>query len=116
MTKRPVLAIWLVERFGGRYRRHELAGDLLEQLHNGRSRAWLWGQALYAIAARVASRTRSGRMPPATSPSVTRHGFGRYWHEYRGALAFLLLIAVFRSAWADWVYVPTGSMNPTILE
>jgi signal peptidase I len=22
----------------------------------------------------------------------------------------------FRSAWADWVYVPSGSMNPTILE
>ena len=22
----------------------------------------------------------------------------------------------FRSAWAGWVYVPSGSMNPTILE
>lgn len=45
-----------------------------------------------------------------------RHGLRRYWHEYRSALALLLLFAVFRSAWADWVYVPTGSMNPTILE
>lgn len=25
------------------------------------------------------------------------------------------LRAASRSAWADWVYVPTGSMNPTIL-
>jgi signal peptidase I len=40
----------------------------------------------------------------------------RYWHEYRGFAVFLLLMLGFRSAWADWVYVPTGSMNPTILE
>ena len=40
----------------------------------------------------------------------------RWWHEYRGTLLFLFLMLVFRSAWADWVSVPTGSMNPTILE
>ncbi len=40
----------------------------------------------------------------------------RHWQDYRGLLAFLLLMLGFRSAWADWVYVPTGSMNPTILE
>jgi signal peptidase I len=28
----------------------------------------------------------------------------------------LFLMLVFRSAWADWMTVPTGSMNPTILE
>jgi signal peptidase I len=40
----------------------------------------------------------------------------RYWRNYHGLLIFLLLMSGFRSAWADWVYVPTGSMNPTILE
>ena len=40
----------------------------------------------------------------------------RWWHEYRATLLFLFLMLVFRSAWADWVSVPTGSMNPTILE
>lgn len=40
----------------------------------------------------------------------------RYWQDYRGLLTFLLLMLGFRSAWADWVYVPTGSMNPTIIE
>ncbi|HET7809401.1 MAG TPA: signal peptidase I [Steroidobacteraceae bacterium] len=39
-----------------------------------------------------------------------------WWHEYRGTLVFLLLMFSFRSAWADWVTVPTGSMNPTIIE
>lgn len=40
----------------------------------------------------------------------------RQAHEYRGLLIFLVLMCGFRSAWADWVYVPSGSMNPTILE
>jgi signal peptidase I len=41
---------------------------------------------------------------------------GRAWREYRTTLLFLLLMLCFRSAWADWVTVPSGSMNPTILE
>jgi signal peptidase I len=40
----------------------------------------------------------------------------RLWREYRTALLFLVLMLCFRSAWADWVTVPTGSMNPTVLE
>jgi signal peptidase I len=39
-----------------------------------------------------------------------------WWREYRSTLLFLVLMLGFRSAWADWVMVPTGSMNPTILE
>ena len=40
----------------------------------------------------------------------------RFWRECRGVLVFALLLFGFRSAWADWVDVPSGSMNPTILE
>jgi signal peptidase I len=40
----------------------------------------------------------------------------RLWHENRTLLLFLFLMLTFRSAWADWVTVPTGSMNPTIIE
>jgi signal peptidase I len=36
--------------------------------------------------------------------------------EYRGFIAFLVLIGVFRTAVADWNPVPTGSMRPTIQE
>jgi signal peptidase I len=39
-----------------------------------------------------------------------------WWRNYRSTLLFLFLMLGFRSAWADWVTVPTGSMNPTILE
>jgi len=38
------------------------------------------------------------------------------WREYRNFAIFAFLLLTFRSAWADWVHVPTGSMNPTILE
>ncbi len=40
----------------------------------------------------------------------------RAWQQNRGTLLFLALMFCFRSAWADWVRVPTGSMNPTIVE
>jgi signal peptidase I len=34
----------------------------------------------------------------------------------KSLLLFIGLMCVFRSACADWMYVPTGSMNPTIVE
>jgi signal peptidase I len=40
----------------------------------------------------------------------------RAWQQNRSMLLFLALMFCFRSAWADWVRVPTGSMNPTIIE
>ena len=46
----------------------------------------------------------------------TLAGLGAWWRNYRSTLLFLCLLLGFRSAWADWVTVPTGSMNPTILE
>jgi signal peptidase I len=48
--------------------------------------------------------------------TATLERLGTLWREYRAALLFLLLMLCFRSAWADWVTVPSGSMNPTILE
>ncbi len=40
----------------------------------------------------------------------------RIFSEYKSLLLFFGLMLVFRSAVADWMYVPTGSMNPTIVE
>ena len=36
--------------------------------------------------------------------------------ENRSLLVFFGLMLMFRSAVADWMYVPSGSMNPTIVE
>jgi signal peptidase I len=46
----------------------------------------------------------------------TRQKLRAWWRNYRSTLLFLCLLLGFRSAWADWVTVPTASMNPTILE
>lgn len=42
--------------------------------------------------------------------------FTRLWKENKSLLLILLLMFVFRSSFADWNTVPTGSMKPTILE
>ena len=38
------------------------------------------------------------------------------WRENKTFLLFITLMMVFRSAFADWNEVPTGSMRPTIVE
>jgi signal peptidase I len=38
------------------------------------------------------------------------------WRENKSFLLFIVLMFVFRSAVADWNEVPTGSMQPTIVE
>jgi signal peptidase I len=35
--------------------------------------------------------------------------------EYRGLLLFISLLMIFRTSYADWSPVPTGSMEPTIV-
>src|SRR5215208_5826666 len=40
----------------------------------------------------------------------------KVWKENKSLLVFLALMFVFRSSFADWNTVPTGSMKPTILE
>ncbi len=51
MTERaaPKIVLWLLEHWGSAYHGEALAGDLIEQYREGRSRAWLWRQAIAAI-------------------------------------------------------------------
>lgn len=45
-----------------------------------------------------------------------RHRLLSIWQENKSLAIFLVLMFSFRSAFADWNEVPTGSMKPTILE
>jgi len=38
------------------------------------------------------------------------------WHNNKGFMLFLGLMFVFRSAVADWSYIPSSSMNPTLIQ
>lgn len=106
----PRLAAWLLDSLGHRYRRESLAGDLIEEFGSGRSAGWYWWQVLQALAAAAGSAVHSSRQ---TKPP---RRLTRYWLDYRAAVLFLALMGGYRSAWADWVRVPSGSMNPTIVE
>ena len=115
----PRAATWLLEHLGGCYCREPLSGDLIEEFRAGRSAAWYWRQVLQAIAADIGSarRCRGCRTSRCRESSPRRaNRLVRYWLDYRLVLLFLMLMGGYRSAWADWVRVPTGSMNPTILE
>jgi hypothetical protein len=57
----PKFAFWLLEQWGSPYHNESLAGDLLEQYQEGRSRAWCWGQVTAAI---VIARARFIRRLP----------------------------------------------------
>jgi hypothetical protein len=43
---RPLLALWLLERFDSCGAREALIGDLVEEIAQGRSRLWVWQQIL----------------------------------------------------------------------
>ena len=38
------------------------------------------------------------------------------WRNHKGFMLFVGLMFVFRSAVADWNYVPSSSMNPTLVQ
>jgi signal peptidase I len=51
-----------------------------------------------------------------TSANRMKRWLARNWREWRSFPIFFGLMAVFRSAVADWMVVPSGSMNPTLME
>jgi hypothetical protein len=57
----PKLALYLLVRWGSPYQRESLAGDVIEQWHQGRSAAWCWRQVFVAI---LAARIRSVQRVP----------------------------------------------------
>jgi hypothetical protein len=57
----PRLALYLLDRWGSPYHRESLAGDVIEQWHQGRSAAWCWRQVALAI---LAARMRSVEQMP----------------------------------------------------
>jgi hypothetical protein len=61
----PRFALWIVERYGSSYNSESLAGDLIEQFHQGESRWWLWKQVVIAILITRVGRIRQILLLPA---------------------------------------------------
>ncbi len=63
MTRRaPVLATWLLERFGVKQQNEALIGDLAEEYQAGKSAAWYWWQTLVAISVAVPRDIRQHKL------------------------------------------------------
>ena len=46
----------------------------------------------------------------------SRYSIVRFWRWVRPIIAVIVVLSAVRSSVADWNDVPTGSMNPTIVE
>lgn len=55
-------------------------------------------------------------LSPAVTPATLKAQALAFWRSMRGLVIFLVLMSLFRSAIADHMRVPTGSMNPTVIE
>jgi len=57
-------------------------------------------------------------VPAASSLTSKALGFGRkLWRQWRVTVLIIIFVVIpVKSSLADWNWVPTGSMNPTILE
>jgi hypothetical protein len=82
----PALALWLLKSCGSAYHGESLAGDLIEQYGEGRSRAWLWRQVAVAI---VAGRLRFLRRIPWTTACAM---LSRILAEVAAVLALTLIV------------------------
>lgn len=56
----PKLAAWLLDKLGYLRRNPALFGDLLEEFHSGRSKAWYWRQTGVVIATGIRANTSEG--------------------------------------------------------
>jgi hypothetical protein len=62
-TPSVALATWMLDHLTLGSRNDSLSGDLLEELHAGRSAAWYWRQTFSAIAGTLSTKSRDYLVP-----------------------------------------------------
>ena len=82
----PQLATWLLKKCGSPYHGDSLAGDLIEQYREGRSRRWYWKQITAAI---LIARVRAIRTLPWTA---VRRVLSRLLAETAAVLALVVIV------------------------
>jgi hypothetical protein len=82
----PGLALWFLKHWGSPYHRESLAGDLIEQYQEGRSKAWCWKQVAVAV---LVARGQFIRALPWT---FTRRVLCRLLAEIAAVLALAVIM------------------------
>ena len=77
-TLSTALATWMLDHLTLGARNESLSGDLLEELHSGRSTAWYWRQTLASIAITLSTRTRAYTHASAQTDRSPRHSRRRH--------------------------------------
>jgi hypothetical protein len=98
----PQVALWLLKHGGSRYHSEALAGDLIEQYQEGRSRAWCWKQVAAAIL--VARGQYIRELPWAAAGRV----LSRLLAEIAAVLALAVIVDQARRA-----HSPAQMLTPT---
>ncbi len=68
------MAMWLIKTWGSPHYRNDLLGDLVEQYRAGRSRAWCWRQAAWALWLPRAAAFRSSPWMAAVKALILAFG------------------------------------------
>jgi hypothetical protein len=99
----PKIAAWLLRKWGSRYHAESLAGDLIEQYREGRSRAWYWKQAAAAVSVAQARAIRA-------SASAAGRLLARLIAEAAAVLSIVVVVDQARRA-----HSLAGTMNMTFV-
>jgi hypothetical protein len=99
----PKFALWLLTQWGSTYHRESLAGDIVEQYQQGKSRAWCWGQVAAAI---VIARARFIRAIPWARA-------GRVLSRWIAEAAAVLALAVLGAGTLTWAASAHRDACPT---
>jgi hypothetical protein len=99
----PKIAAWLLRKWGSHYHAESLAGDLIEQYREGRSRAWYWKQAAAAVSVAQARAIRA-------SASAAGRLLARLIAEAAAVLSIVVVVDQARRA-----HSLAGTMNMTFV-
>jgi hypothetical protein len=99
----PKIAAWLLRKWGSRYHAESLAGDLIEQYREGRSRAWYWRQVAVAVSVAQSHAVRA-------SASAACRLLARLIAETAAVLSIVVVVDRARGA-----HSLAGTMNMTFV-
>jgi hypothetical protein len=90
-SRPPVIAAWILQRFGPLPETDAIAGDLLEHYQHGRSRMWFWREVLLTILMGTWSEVRQHSLGLIAAIALA-WGVSVVWHQFLTAPEYSLIV------------------------